>query len=288
MPSKMVSAVKDLVEKAWIATVDDFKSARECFQDRLWNERTFRHHFFHNLKQNTTMLSGLVEPKLMIGGKKVEPDLLAIIEVNGNVKWCVFEFKFYVDETTIREEWEKIQKYRGAGFDCGYLVAVTYAEVKDIPREAQMIDGYEVAAFIHKGPELRVAPPFDIAARILRRIVKKVPYHMSIDGWVATLLGDYSIVIGSEEPLKYFLKLYFRFKPGTKEANQIERKLRENGFDKWIDENGEIVNTYTQMAFLGEFELEPGSIYSTTVYREIRDRLNRVKPILAGLEPSLM
>ena len=291
---KMVSDIKELIEKAWTSTIDDFKEAsdykkaRESLGDRLWNERTLSHHFFYHLKQNATLLSALVEPKLRIG-KAVEPDLLAVIELDNAVKWCVFEFKFYENETIIKGEWERIQKYGAAGFDCGYLMAITYAEVKEIPREVQIIDGYEVAAFIHKGPELRVAPEFDVSARILRRILKKVPVHMSIKGWARTEMKDYSIIIGSEDPPKYYLSLGFRFESGTREAAEIERKLRQSGFDKWLNEKGEIVNTYTQMAFLGEFELEPErSIYLTSGYRKIKNCLNHLKPILEGLEPPLM
>lgn len=273
------------MENAWRATIEDFESDE---QNRLWNERTLVAHFFYHLKQNAKVLSGLIEPEFMVEGKSFKPDLCATIEVNSDVKFCVFEFKFYEDEMVIKDEWEKVQQYSGVRFDYGFLMAITYVEVEGVTKEPQTINGYEVAAFIHKGPELRVAPRHYLARLILQRLLGKVPIHTSIYGGVATMLEDYSIVLIFLDNLKCILQLYFRFELGTKEAVDVESKLREIGFAKWERDDGELVETYTKTLLLGEFELEPGvNIFSTSGYRGIRNCLNRVKPILVGLKPAL-
>jgi hypothetical protein len=88
--------------------------------------------------------------------------------------------------------------------------------------------------------------------------------------------------------MRFALDLLFNFKKGTTKFRRIESKLRKEGFQKLVDENNQSDKTYTNRLTLGEFKLEKGvDIFKTEGFREAKNIIERIKPILKGMKPTL-
>lgn len=279
----------NIVEKALNATLDDFSEARNYGQDGLWNERTFQAYFFHNLMTYSDIKVGLVETRFRIKGKDVIPDLNVVIARNGESKRCIFEFKFYAKTTEIRNDWEKVMKYGSAKFDYGFLIAITSQDISDIP-DKKIINEYTAMSFIKIGKKLRMAPDSILALKILEELSNLTCYQTinNLD-IAATLMQDYSfLVYFPEDNMRFALDLLFNFEKGTTKFRRIESKLRKEGFQKLVDENNQSDKTYTNRLTLGEFKLEKGvDIFKTEGFREAKNIIERIKPILKGMKPTL-
>lgn len=260
--------------------------------DRLWNERAFRLDFFHNLHLGDVEIIGFAtDLAITVAGEELQPDLLIYAKIEDKIVTFVFEFKFYQDISKIKADWEKILKYKDAGFDYGYVLAITFRGIeKEIPTETQRIDGYEAKALIHVGPPVRYAPGFYLAQELMRKALK-MPFHVSVLGdWAATFpQKDYIIFFDFRSKFgKCLVGAYFLFESKSKEFDEIERKLKENGFDNWIilDEDGEIKSSESFKGFvlLDEFEVD---VLSIKTYNRIRNRLLELKPVMEGLKPGL-
>jgi hypothetical protein len=225
-------------------------------------------------------------------GELCYPDLIVHCRINGEIVRCVFEFKFWGNLSEWKEDWNRILSYKETlSFDYGYFLAIgPSTRPLEFPKEPVKLDSYEAEALIYgktRREAFGLAPPIKIAEDMLKKTLS-MPYHV-VDcfdgwGWVTTLPGDYTIVfdVASEEDKLLVLLGLSGFKFGSEKAKEVEKKLKEIGFDKYARFDD------TTLTFRHTDTLEWGYLIQELEVNTFPENVQRLRETLASLKSILM
>lgn len=251
-------SINEIVEKAWLRTVNEFEKARKNADAWLWTEEALRLHFFKNLnEQNIKIITSLAETPYHIGDSDYKPDLVVYIKEKDEVYTVVFEMKYF--GRNWKDDWEKLQAYGYLGhrWNYGYFLAIGRSwqcdEIPKFKKHKILKHSYEVRSLTHSTPALRYAPDFKIAEGLLRSSLKDVSY---------TVTEELGAVALYKDVLLYFDLFAKEGKcvvwAAVPEEVADQKKLVELGYDKWItfDDEGlvHLSKKYTGRIMIGEFE----------------------------------
>ena len=288
--------IKQAVRNAWAMVKQDFDEACKNAEAVYWNEEVLRLNFFRHLcSQDIKITWSSAELETYIWGKRYQPDLIVYCEAEGEIKRCVFEFKFWGSRGDWKEAWDRIQAYKDGVYDYGCFLAIgPSTRVEEFPKEAIKIDEYEAEAHIY-GKTWREAfgraPNIYVAEELLKKTLN-MPYHVMGDvfGWVTTIPEDYTIifdVLSKEEKCSLMLN-FPDFDPELEKWKTLENRLREAEFEKYVyfDKEAGIFRlrgTFAGTVLLQELEV---STYSENVER-VKQCFTRLRPVLNELKPVL-
>lgn len=191
--------IREAVEKAWNMVAEKLK---QDTNDRLslhWNEEALLLYFFNFLNNLDIKVRQIAsKSKFLLLDKEYQPDLVFSTETDGRIERVVIELKFFVAQSKLEEDWEKLEKYKELFFDngyvnYGYLLACSTDEYK---KNVLTMDGYEIKALVHKF-ESRwfFGSPMDVADRIIRKVFlgKGIEYAVDDYGNPFAFFKDYAV-----------------------------------------------------------------------------------------------
>lgn len=289
---------EEVIGNVWKKVIQDFDDACKKGTSVYWNEEVLRLKFFQHLLNEIDITSFSAELETHVKGELCYPDLIVYCRVNGEIVSCVFEFKFWGTLKEWKEDWNKVLSYKETlSFDYGYFLAIgPSTRLSEFPKEPVKLGFYVAKALIY-GKSWRetfgVVPPIKIAEDMLKKTLN-MPYHVfcSFDerGWVSTLPVDYTImfdVVSKEDKLLVLLGLS-GFEHGSSRLKEMEEKLRELGFNRYVKFDPETL-TFRETdvmewgCLIQELEV---NTFPENVER-LRNSLIKLKTVLGQLKPTL-
>lgn len=291
--------IQNFIENAWEKIKRDFDEACRNGTSIYWNEEVLRLKFFHYLlNENIHIELFSAELETHIEGKTCYPDLIVDFKVEDETARCVFELKFWGSLNEWREDWNRVLAYKETlSYDYGYFLAIgPSTRSMEFQKDLVRLGSYQAKVLIYGKTwkeTFGVAPPIKIAEGMLKKILN-MPYHV-IDpfggwGWVSTLPEDYTIIFDAaskEDKLLVLLGLS-EFEHSSERTKEVQEKLRELGFDKYVkfdDETLAFQQTDTMEWGCLIQELEVNTFPENV--EKLRTSLTKLKPILAQLKPPL-
>jgi hypothetical protein len=179
---KNVCAVKgpeEIIENAWLKTVETFEKDGKTLNAFLWNEDTLRLVFLHNLGKVAKLDRIVAEAPYHIGHDEYRPDLVVDIMTDDTRTRVAFEFKYFGQTEKWKRDLERLQKYGYVGWHYGYFLAIGEPKQCDEVRRQTIAElpHYKVKVLTHPTSARIPLTPSKFAGEVLRATLgDEVPY----------------------------------------------------------------------------------------------------------------
>lgn len=172
--------IEELIEDAWLRTLEDFDKAQKRGEAGLWTEATLRLNFLRRLCEIASLDRILAETPFHLGDADYKPDIIVDFIIDSTTEKIVFEIKFFGQTENWKKDLKKLQKYSFIGWNYGYFLAIGgHQQCDEIIKESmqELPEQYKIKILTHRTRKNKEVADFKFAELVLKKSVgEDVPY----------------------------------------------------------------------------------------------------------------